>query len=61
MVLQASSKLNSIEKIKTKAFIHSNINHEEFTLVINEEKTISCLQLGSEQKVVNEVKLKKTA
>ena len=32
MTLLTRSKLNSIEKVKPKAMINSNISHEEFTL-----------------------------
>ena len=32
MTLLTRSKLNSIEKVKSKAMINSNISHEEFTL-----------------------------
>ena len=34
----ARSKLNSIESNKSEASINSEISHEDFTLIINEEK-----------------------
>ena len=38
IALLARSKLNIIEKILSKSLIDSDINHEEFTLVINNEQ-----------------------
>ena len=34
----ARSKLNSIESNKSEASINSEISHEDFTLIINEER-----------------------
>ena len=48
-----SSKLNSVEKIISKALIDSGIGHKEFTLIINEEKGYISLKKASEQKTVN--------
>lgn len=36
--LSAWIKLNIIEKTKSKALIDTDINHDEFTLMINEEQ-----------------------
>ena len=37
--LFTKNKLDSIEKVISKALIDFNISHEEFTLIINEEQT----------------------
>ena len=39
IVLLAKSKLNSIEKIVSKALIDFDISHDEFTVVINEKQS----------------------
>ena len=36
----ARSKLNSIENKTSKALMDNEINHEDFEIIINEEKTI---------------------
>ena len=36
----AKSKLNSIESIISEALINNEINHEDFMIIINEEKNI---------------------
>ena len=38
VVLLARSKLNSTEKIISKALLDNEISHEDFTAIINEEK-----------------------
>ena len=38
VVLLARSKLNSTEKIISKALLDNKISHEDFTAIINEEK-----------------------
>ena len=40
ITLLGRSKLNNMEKIISKAMLDSNISHDEFMLVINEEKII---------------------
>ena len=51
----ARSKLNSIEKIISKAFIDNKISHENFTTIFNEEKNYQ----WTERKCSNDEKSKK--
>ena len=39
IVMLARSKLNSIESKISEALINNEISHEDFTIIINEEKT----------------------
>ena len=39
-VMLARNKLNSIESKISKALINNETSHEDFTAIINEEKTI---------------------
>ena len=41
MVLLAKSKLKSIEVLITKAFIDSNVSHDEFVLINNVLKNMT--------------------
>ena len=54
IVLLATSKLNGIEKIISKALIDSYFVQEEFTLSIN-EKQINLLKKTSEQRTITRV------
>ena len=40
-VISARSKLNSIERKISEALINNEINHENFTTIINEEKNLN--------------------
>ena len=55
----ARSKLNSIKIKTTVALINNEINHEEFTTIINEEKTITNLKKVLEWWNFKELILKK--
>ena len=41
IVMLASSKLNSIESKISEALTNTEIRHEDFTIIINEEKKLS--------------------
>ena len=46
----ALSKLNTIEKIMSKALMDSDMSHEEFTLVINEKQNFLRLKESIKRK-----------
>ena len=51
IVMLARSKLYSIESKISGALINSEINHEDFMTIINEEK--KCLELKESTRMVN--------
>ena len=51
IVMLARSKLYSIESKISGALINSEINHEDFMAIINEEK--KCLELKESTRMVN--------
>lgn len=53
MTLFPKSKVSGIEKVKSKAMINSNISHEEFTLVVNEEKNYFRLKESIREKMIS--------
>ena len=53
MTLFPKSKLRGIEKVKSKAMINSNISHEEFTLVVNEEQNYFRLKESIREKMIS--------
>lgn len=55
ITLSARSKLNSIEKIISKALIDFDSSHDEFTLVINEGQHYSAAKKASEQKMIKQL------
>ena len=54
----ASSKLNSLEQIVSKALINSDISHEELALLINEEENYFRLKERIRKKNIYDVTLK---
>ena len=59
IILLARSKLNSIEIKISEALINSEISHEDFITIINEEKKYRELKENLEWWIVREVILKK--
>ena len=58
IILLASSKLNSLEQIVSKALINSDISHEELALLINEEENYFRLKERIRKKNIYDVTLK---
>ena len=59
VVLLARTKLNSIERKISEALMNNEISHEDFTTIINEEKTIVNLKKILEWWKHKELMLKK--
>ena len=55
----ARSKLNSIESKISKALTDNEISHEDFEIIINEEKNIENWKKALEWSIVKEVMLRK--
>ena len=55
----ARSKLNSIESKISKALTDNEISHEDFEIIINEEKNIENRKKALEWSIVKEVMLRK--
>ena len=55
ITLSARSKLNSIEKIISKALIDFDSSHDEFALVINDGQHYSAAKEASEQKMIKQL------
>ena len=60
IVILARSKLSSIESKISEALINNEISHEDFTVIINIEKSIVNLKKALEWWKLKEAKLKKT-